>query len=260
MLCQCLHIIAPRGPFDTVSSVALLVCCHEAQSCMCDKEGRIFARVLNLRPSSVRPHPEEIVSKFSRLTLRQLSLDFSPGTRQDWIPLRLERLIALKDALSPHLSVVSLGLKHNRLGSVGLGPLMEKLASLKALRSLQLDLSCNGIMLKGVSSMAAALPEGLVYLGLCLEANKIGDDGAVALAKALPVLHNLECLELDLSSNKVGPSGARALASSLRSMQSLVRLNFTLLHNPIGTEARMVLKESTESIVSLREGAQAARV
>ena len=58
---------------------------------------------------------------------------------------------------------------------------------------------------------------------LSLGNTKIGDDGAIALANALPVLLNLK--ELDLRNNKIGDDGAIALANALPVLRNLKELD-----------------------------------
>ena len=52
--------------------------------------------------------------------------------------------------------------------------------------------------------------------------NKIGDQGATAIAKALEV--NGALTELELGVNKIGPSGDTAIAEALRVNGALAKL------------------------------------
>ena len=78
--------------------------------------------------------------------------------------------------------------------------------------------------------------DGSFLLGGCdellLHGEKIGDDGAVALAKELGTDRNLKLL--DLWSNGIGPAGAGALATALASNTVLQKLY--LNENAIGPE------------------------
>lgn len=85
--------------------------------------------------------------------------------------------------------------------------------------------------------------------GLHLSYNRIRDQGARALADALPWCPTLQ--ELDLSSNQIKPGGAQTLADTLLtkcpSLQYL-NLSWNLPHNSwVGAEAEAVLRAAWTS-------------
>jgi Ran GTPase-activating protein (RanGAP) involved in mRNA processing and transport len=74
---------------------------------------------------------------------------------------------------------------------------------------------------------------------LHLNSNSIGDEGARALAGALP---RMALKEIWLDCNSIGDEGARALASALSSARALEKLG--LIKNSIGEEAKMELRHA----------------
>ncbi|CAK0848215.1 unnamed protein product [Prorocentrum cordatum] len=112
----------------------------------------------------------------------------------------------------------------------------------------KLDLNNCNIGDDGAQALAKALPSmpGLQYLHL--PSNGIGDDGAQALAKALPSMRGLQWLSL--SSNGIGDDGAQALAKALPSMPGLQYLY--LARNGIGDDGAQALAKALPSMPALR--------
>ena len=114
------------------------------------------------------------------------------------------------------------------IGDIGGCRIAQSLASTPSLTSL--DLSGNDL----TESTARALVKALEYSrcrisALVLSGNRLGDDGTVAIARALP---RFPCLEhLDLSSNNVGNAGISALSRGLR-MDGTLRV-LVLTSNPL---------------------------
>ncbi|CAK0841104.1 unnamed protein product [Prorocentrum cordatum] len=117
-----------------------------------------------------------------------------------------------------------------------------------ALPRLQaLDLFGNRVGDEGAAALAAALraPGALPSLQvLNLTNNRVGDEGAAALAAALRAPGALPSLQvLDLGDNRVGAEGAAVLAAALRAPGALPRLQ--LLHlggNRVGDEGAAALR------------------
>jgi len=80
------------------------------------------------------------------------------------------------------------------------------------------------------------LPSALKLRILELDHNKIGDEGARALAEALPHAPKLE--ELFLAGNGIGDKDARALAKVLRQTKNIKKL--VLTDSNISVEAKKV--------------------
>ena len=116
-----------------------------------------------------------------------------------------------------------------------------------------LGLSQNQIDDAKLAPLAEGLAENASVTSLDLSANKIGCDGAVALAR---VLAQDRCVvsRLDLGDNEIGAIGATALAKAVSTSASLISLSLRL--NPkIGDEAGAVIIDAvTDSgVASLRE-------
>ena len=114
--------------------------------------------------------------------------------------------------------------------------------NLQHVRSLHLDLSCNGIDSSAISHMARKCEKtGLQQLSL--SSNGIGEEEAISLAEGLKYMSILE--ELDLSHNSIGPAGASAIAKELKSVSKLKRLDIS--HNAIGSRGATVLVDNLVS-------------
>ena len=61
---------------------------------------------------------------------------------------------------------------------------------------------------------------------------------------SVPTLISFSCVQLTLSYNKLGPEGAKALAPALAASASLTRLD--IKYNVLGEEGEAVLREATE--------------
>ena len=129
------------------------------------------------------------------------------------------------------------------LCSVKLFPNLE--AALKGVFNrvlTNLDLRYNKIGDEGAKAIADSLKSGMAVLTtLELTGNSIRDEGAKAIAEALKVTAVLTTL--DLSRNSVGVEGAKAIADSLKSgMAVLTTLN--LAGNSIRDEGAIAIAEA----------------
>ena len=92
----------------------------------------------------------------------------------------------------------------------------------------------NNIGDQGAIAIAKALEVNASLKILVLENNNIGDDGAKALASALEV--NASLKTLDLRVNKIGDAGATAIANAIAVNASLklesLWVDYTIKHNP----------------------------
>ncbi|CAE7632105.1 Nlrc5 [Symbiodinium sp. CCMP2592] len=142
--------------------------------------------------------------------------------------LGAEGASCVASALPKNLRVLRLQLSENGLGNEGTRVLAAGLGQLP-LEELALNLQCNGLGEEGDAG-AALLGEALSSLGECggklrrlsldFAMNRVGDDGAVALAKALSLLASeLRHLSLTIPRNGVCLEGLRALAASLAQLR-----------------------------------------
>eukprot|EP00962_Isochrysis_galbana_P025283 scaffold7764_cov94-Isochrysis_galbana.AAC.1 len=111
-----------------------------------------------------------------------------------------------------------------------------------------LSLGENSIGDEGARALAGALPRATALKELDLYNNSIGAEGARALAGALPSATALE--KLYLNSNSIGDEGARALAVALPSATALKELN--LENNSIGDEGARALAVALPSATALK--------
>eukprot|EP00729_Bicosta_minor_P016668 gene16669-5220_t len=108
----------------------------------------------------------------------------------------------------------------------------------------ELSLRSNKIGDDGATALAEVLKNNNTALAtLSLRSNKIGDDGATALAEVLK--NNTALATLDLRSNKIGDDGATALAEVLKNNTALATLD---LHgNKIGDDGATALAEALKN-------------
>ncbi len=104
-----------------------------------------------------------------------------------------------------------LHLAYNRISDAGVKALADALPSVPGL--LVLDLESNVVTAAGMTFLSAALQASAVprLRQLRLGHNRIGDSGAVSLARALPYLPEL--MKLTVHGPKVGPTGPTGIAA-----------------------------------------------
>ena len=125
-------------------------------------------------------------------------------------------------------------------GDADVVELCEVLPRFAALRTL--DLSKNKIGLEGAKAIAEALMKSgtAVVITLYLGLNNIGDEGAIAIAEALKV--NAVLLnELGLGNNSIGADGAKAIAEALKVNAVLTELRLGV--NTIGDKGAKAIAE-----------------
>jgi hypothetical protein len=128
------------------------------------------------------------------------------------------------------------------------------LASLSETNCTQLALSWLDIDTDDIERIISALPN---LTSLNLTGNKIGDSGAITIARKLPSLK-----ELYLHDNNIGDDGARTIAERLPSLTHLY-----LWENKIGDDGARAIAEHLTALTSLQlsnnkigaDGAQAKR-
>lgn len=121
---------------------------------------------------------------------------------------------------------------------------IEKIASGLILNSTLTELTLNQCQLrsKGTKRIARVLSSQVLFK-LNLWDNQIDDTGAIKLADALSLNHNLR--ELELAFNDIGPSGAERLAETLKANSNLRLLS--LKSNRIGSQGATALFKSLRS-------------
>jgi Ran GTPase-activating protein (RanGAP) involved in mRNA processing and transport len=138
---------------------------------------------------------------------------------------------------SPNLvNLISLNLRNNNLGSIGVEALFADSSQLKNLTTL--NLAHNDIAAAGAGAIAAS-PHLTNLTTLDLRGNSIGPAGARALADS-PNFAKL--ISLNLWNNIIGNDGAIALSTSPH-LTNLTTLN--LAHNNIGTAGAVAIGTGT---------------
>jgi len=138
-------------------------------------------------------------------------------------------------------SLITLDLSGNKdIGDNGAEVLAESLRrSSDTVALCKLILTYNSIGNVGASALGALLGEcsvvGLVELDL--NGNKVGDEGAVALAKGIET--NTLLTHLNLKANNIGDEGAAEFVDSLDHNTTLLSLDLT--HNSVSSSRTMVL-------------------
>ena len=106
-----------------------------------------------------------------------------------------------------------------------------------------LNLGSNKIGTEGAKALAKALETNKTLTTLNLWGNEIGPEGAKALAKALET--NKILTTLNLGSNKIGDDGVKALVKALETNKTLTTLN--LGSNKIGDDGVKALVKALET-------------
>lgn len=141
-------------------------------------------------------------------------------------------------------------LSHKELTDVGIRWIAPKLP-LFAKPLKQLDLCWNKIGDAGAIDLARSLPKLTCLRSLLLFHNRIGDFGATALANAMIGLTMLQ--QLLLCENRIGDEGAMALAQTLPVLKGLLHLTLDL--NQIGDAGATALSFAlvgSMNIISVR--------
>jgi len=124
-------------------------------------------------------------------------------------------------------------------GALHLADLLRDPAAAAALEDLEdLELGSNEVGEEGARALAAALPRCPALRKLHLSYNRLGEGGARALAEALPQCPALE--QLELNNNGLGEGAARALAEALPRCPALRELG--LSSNGVGEEAKAAVR------------------
>ncbi|MBM3618291.1 MAG: hypothetical protein FJX23_07060 [Alphaproteobacteria bacterium] len=147
-----------------------------------------------------------------------------------------EGAIALADALKQNNSLKSLTLDYNRVGESGAQAIADAMGK-HPLTSLGLGANCLGD--DGAVAIAKA---GKSLETLTLFRNAIGDEGAVAVAEHLFTKGVLQ--SLDISTNKIGDAGAKAMTTALSGGSALQSL--LLSSNALGEEGMQAFADFLE--------------
>ena len=124
-----------------------------------------------------------------------------------------DEAVHLAQALRRNTTVTKLDLVRTRIGPEGAWELSAALEHNTTLR--ELDVGYSGIGDDGALAFAEAIARpGCALTGLYLMGNKIGDEGASAVAAGL--LENKSLTRISLSDNVIGDKGGLAMASVLK--------------------------------------------
>lgn len=154
-------------------------------------------------------------------------LDAAAGTAAAGTPSGVSRAVGL--GRSPcSLRVLNLwGVGLGNGGAVAVARLLTRAPQLFDVR-----LGFNSITEDGAVALAAALPRSSLH-SLRMSGNRISDRGAVAIAEALRTAWSV--VEVELSNNDIGLDGAVAIATTLATSHTLRVLD--LSHNRLGSKA-----------------------
>jgi len=141
-----------------------------------------------------------------------------------------------------HSRLETLGLQNSAISEAGANELATALAG-DAAPIQHLNLSVNGCGDEGIVALARALQSNTTLVSLDIEDNAICDVGATALAQGLT--HNVALEKLDLHNNGIGPAGAKALGRALAANASLKTLMLTF--NQVADDGAYHLAESLKS-------------
>lgn len=136
-------------------------------------------------------------------------------------------------------------LKMNAVGDDGAVALAEMLESNSTMSLLNLRRQTPPLTDRAAFAFANMLKSNGALEQLRFRQNKIGDEGAAALAEAVPEhVRRLQSFrgfgtrfELDLEQNRVKESGANALLGSLNGMSKAVKVELLIHGNPVKREA-----------------------
>ncbi|KAL4505762.1 hypothetical protein ABPG73_004647 [Tetrahymena malaccensis] len=140
--------------------------------------------------------------------------------------------------------------KKNEQEMFELSQVFNKDLHLEKLMSKYQQLYNNKIGSDGAKAVASEISKStnLSTLTLSLYDNNIGSDGAKAVASEIAKSTNLSTLTLDLGYNKIGSDGAKAVASEIAKSTNLSTLSLQLQYNKIGSDgAKAVASEIAKS-------------
>ena len=133
-------------------------------------------------------------------------------------------------ALKINTQLERLVLRSNQVGSAGAVAMAGGLAENPASGLLSMDMFANGLEDDAAEALAAALrAPGVQLQELGLAKNKLGDEGATALAKALESNAALPLRTLILAGNQIGDIGAAALLAALKANTMLTTLDVSFI-------------------------------
>lgn len=134
---------------------------------------------------------------------------------------------ALAEVLKRDTPLKVLNLKANRVSNAGAMMIADALRGNHVLTLCNLRCQVPALSDPAAQSFATALAMNRTLLRLRLRRNKIGDDGAAALAEALRT-SNSTLVELDLQANRVDFKGGIALTRALEANRSLEEVHLAL--------------------------------
>jgi len=149
----------------------------------------------------------------------------------------------LAETLRVNKSLATVDLSHNDIGDNGGRKIARALAENMSISKLSL----NDVQLSKVGPFFKALQNNLVLRDLSLRGNRLGADGAAALAKLIKL--NTTLRSLDVSNCQLGALGAKWLAKNLQTNTTLTTLK--LASNNMGPSGvKVVLTALATSKVS----------
>jgi Ran GTPase-activating protein (RanGAP) involved in mRNA processing and transport len=142
-------------------------------------------------------------------------------------------------ACFPNLNWINF--KMNQIGDEGAAALAERLQGNSSMRLLNIRRQMPPLTDSTAAAFAVVLRRNSTLEQLRLRQNRIGDEGAAALAKEVPghvaklqrTLGVGARFELDLEQNRIKESGAESLLQSLKDIGGAVRVELLLHGNPV---------------------------
>ena len=185
------------------------------------------------------------LENFSGIPLKELRADSLTALDLPSKVLGMPEAMVLADLLrSVTASVTKILVGGNYLRDEGTIILCDAMRGSTVSKVQELGLNSNGIGPDGAKAVAALCAAMASLTKVLVGGNELGDEGTIILCDALRESTATKVQELDLSLNRIGPEGAKAVAAMAAVVASLTRLDID--YNSLGEEGRAVLRKTVE--------------
>ncbi|TPX49910.1 hypothetical protein SeLEV6574_g01189 [Synchytrium endobioticum] len=154
-------------------------------------------------------------------------------------------------ALNENDTLRELDLRDNKIDGPALDIIASMLRKNAGLRVLDLSGNSLGTDLEGITSLKEAMTQNHDLVELYLANTRIGTEGAIALAEALPLCSKLQ--RLDVTYNPIDLAGVLGLAISLKHNKSLISLDIVPVLDKPGIKAGEEEAELQRLLSDIRE-------